>query len=47
MKGKYLTTSGGGGGGWCHNLKYSKEASEVTEESPAGCAGEGKQNEGN
>ena len=30
-------------GGRCHNLKNGKEASADTEESPAGCAGEGKQ----
>ena len=30
--------------GQCHNLKNGKEASEDTEERPAGCAGEGKQN---
>ena len=30
------------GGGRCHNLKNGKEASEDTEESPAGCAVEGK-----
>ena len=30
--------------GRCHNLKIGKTASEVTEESPAGCAGDGKQN---
>ena len=34
-------------GGRCHNLKNDKEASEVTEESPAGCTGEGKQSKGN
>ena len=27
--------------GRCHNLKNGKESSEDTEESPAGCAGEG------
>ena len=32
------------GGGRCHNLKNGKEARENTLESPAGCAGEGKQN---
>ena len=32
------------GGGRCHNLKIGKEASEDTEESPAGCAGEGRYN---
>ena len=31
-----------GGGGRCHNLKNGKEATEDTEESPAGCAEEGK-----
>ena len=36
-----------GGGGRCHNLKNSEEASKDTEESPAGCAGEGKQSKGN
>ena len=36
-----------GGGGRCHNLKNGKEASEDTEKSPAGCAGEGKQYKGN
>ena len=30
-----------GVGGQCHNLKNGKEASEVTEENPAGCAWEG------
>ena len=34
-------------GGRCHNLKNGKEASEDTEESPAGCAREGKQNKRN
>ena len=34
-------------GGRCHNLKNGKEVSEDTEESATGCAGEGKQNEGN
>ena len=34
-------------GGRCHNLKNGKEASEDTEESSAGCPGEGKQNKGN
>ena len=34
-------------GGRCHNLKNGKEASEDTEESPAGCAGEDKQSKGN
>ena len=34
------------GGGRCHNLKNSKEASEDTEESLAGCT-EGKQKKGN
>ena len=34
-------------GGRYHNLKNGKEASEDTEESPAGCAGEGKQNKKN
>ena len=29
-------------GGRCLNLKNGKEASKDTEESPAGCAGEGK-----
>ena len=33
--------------GRCHHLKNSKEASEDTGKSPAGCAGEGKQNKGN
>ena len=36
-----------GGGGRFHNLENGKEASEVTEEIPAGCAGEGKQKKGN
>ena len=36
-----------GSGGWCHNLKNGKEATKDTEKSPAGCAGEGKQNKGN
>ena len=31
----------------CHNVKNGKEASEVTEKNPAGCAGEGKQSKGN
>ena len=31
----------------CHNLRNGKEASEDTEESPARCAGEGKQSKGN
>ena len=35
------------GGGRCHNLKNGKEASEDTQESPAGCPGEGKQNNEN
>ena len=35
------------GGGRCHNLKNGKEASKDTEESPAGCAREGKQSKGN
>ena len=35
------------GGGRCHIDKNGKEASEDTEESPAGCAEEGKQNKGN
>ena len=35
-------------GGGCHNLNEKwQEASEDTEESPAGCAGEGKQSKGN
>ena len=34
-------------GGPCHHLKNGKEASEDIEESPAGCAGEGKQSKGN
>ena len=38
-----LVTSAVTGGGRCHNLRNGKEASEGTEESPAGCAGEGKQ----
>ena len=33
--------------GRCHNLRNVKEASEVTEANPAGCAGEGKQSKGN
>ena len=33
-------------GGRCRNLKNGMEASEVTEEIPAGCAGEGKQSKG-
>ena len=31
-------------GGRCHTLKNGKEVSEDAEESPAECAGEGKQN---
>ena len=38
---------GGGAKEPYHNLKNGKEASEGTDESPAGCAGEGKQSEGN
>ena len=30
----------------CHNVKNGKEASEVTEKIPAGCAGESKQSKG-
>ena len=30
-----------------NNLKNGKEASEVTKESPEGCAGEGEQSKGN
>ena len=36
-----------GGDGRCHKLKNGKEASEDTEKSPVGCAGEGKQNKRN
>ena len=36
-----------GGGGRYHNLRNGKEACEDTEESPAGCAGEGNQNKRN
>ena len=32
---------------WWHNDKSDKEASERTEENPAGCAVEGKQSKGN
>ena len=35
------------GFGRYHNLKNYKEATEDTEGSTAGCAGEGKQNKGN
>ena len=38
----FFSKCGGGGGGRCHNLKNGKEAREDTEESPAGCTGEGK-----
>ena len=33
--------------GRCYNIKIGKEASEVTDESPTGCAEESKQNKGN
>ena len=45
--GNVSPAANGGGGGRCHNFKNSKEASEVTEKNPAGCATEGKQSKGN
>ena len=34
-------------GGRCHNLKNSKEATELQKKNPAGCAEKGKQSKGN
>ena len=47
LEGTNLVDEDNDGGGRCHNLKNGRKPVKLQKASSAGCAGEGKQNEGN